>query len=242
MPKCRKSGCEKGIHLKPAHPDQCIKEEDDFEDDGDDGGEKAVQDEQQNDPSSSSSFAARYQSADLSSVTPRSSNPIDANDLKEENDSNADEDDDVDDPNEKKRRIKSDGNMDEEGGEVEDDNRNENEGGKNQKQMKKGRKDQFSNPVSRSSESVSCSPTNYDLMKEQIQAKCEYFFPFLSLTLNYSAFCSIHLICFLFHPFNCRYYCSAAVTACGNVVHSVVRSTADGCIVWSECTFKQCLS
>lgn len=70
-------------------------------------------------------------------------------------------------------RMKSDRNMDE-ADEVEEDDDEEEE---SHQKKKKGRKDQFSNPVSRSSESVSCSPTNYDLMKEQIQAKCEYFIP-----------------------------------------------------------------
>lgn len=106
----KKSGCEKGIHLKPVHPDQCIKEEDDFGDDDVTGAGKAIQDEQQqNDPTSSSpSFAERYQgddriqSPDLLSVTsqPPSSNSNDANDLEDESNRDEEEDDDVDDTNE----------------------------------------------------------------------------------------------------------------------------------------------
>ena len=179
--------------MKPVHPDQCIKEEEELDDDDD-------QEEQEQNNPPTASFAPRYregeeeermiQSPDLP-VTPMSND--DVNDLKDDlamEDATDDvDDDDMNEDKQKKkketknkRRIKSDGNMD---GEDEDEEKGGNKWkDQKSKKKKKGPKDQSdSNPVqSRSIESVSCSPTNYDLMKEQIQLKCEYN-QFLALSL-----------------------------------------------------------
>lgn len=179
--KYRKSGCEKGIHLKPVHPDQCIKENDGDDDDDDDAAPAVVNEaaiQEPNDPTYLSGRHGRKEENIPVTWTSKDSSK-DVNDLKDDeedldmNDSDGNQESDK---NEMKKRIKSDTNMEGESERENDEDEDDGEDDWDEKKSMGGRKDQSkdSNPDSfRSSESVSCSPTNYDLMKEQIQVKCK---------------------------------------------------------------------
>lgn len=163
--------------MRPVHPDECIQEEEEENAENDEqqvlsnnkNDEGKEDDEEQS--SSSASERKERNGAGIESRAHHHSNH-DVNDLKDDLDSIGSDEDDNDQDQKKKRRIKSDGNMDEDSP---DTNDADPEGLEDSDQARKeGRaKDQSFDPLSRSSEFVSCSPTNYDLMKEQIQVKCE---------------------------------------------------------------------